>query len=111
MSPNKQLKNATYLSHGVWYSSRLRRLVLHLPSKCYCITGYDCSTTASTVYIRTAPNDGRPDPIRDPGPSPAQGHGAFGQGGVQPTAQTPNTNGVFSRVSEISRTTRGVCSI
>lgn len=96
-----------HLSHGVWNSSRLRSLTLHLPSKCYCITGHDCSA----VDVRAASNDGRPDPRGDPEPSPAQSHGAFGQWGIQSTAQTSNANRVFSCVGKVSRTTGSIGSI
>lgn len=107
---------APHLSHGVGHSSCLWRLVLHLPPKRYSIAGHDGSTaspssSSSSVYIWTTSHHCGPDPVGDPGPGPAQGHGAFGQRGIQPAAQAPNADRVISCVGEVHGPAGGVGSI
>lgn len=107
----------SHLSHGVRHCRGLGRQRLQLPPERNGVTGHARSTTTSPspssgVYIGTAPHDGRPDPVGDPGPGPAQGHGAFGQGGVQPAAQAPgNADRVIGDVVEVQMTGIGVSSV
>lgn len=89
------------------HGRHLLNLVLQLRPEGYCVTVHR-PAAPSAVYVGTAPHDGRPDPVRDPGPGPAQGHGALGPGGVHPAAQAPDADGVVGRVAEVHGAARGV---